>query len=292
MKNLRQIISPLIVIIGLAIMAYPSVSEYFLEKNASKAVSQYDETISALDQERIESAFKAANAYNRLLASGEEKDETVTDDRGNPVTMNSYNDLLSLAGNGQIGYISIPVLDETIPVYHGTDNSVMQTGIGHLQGSSLPVGGKSTHAVLTGHRGLPLANLFTNLDQVKKGDYFSLRILNRTLYYRVDSINVVLPEDTSKLKIESGKDYVTLVTCTPYGINSHRLLVRGVRTRYSGKENEKPPQGYAKGLIAFWKRLPMQYRHMLMGIGAIIVIVIIKKIIEKTLSRKKYNKAS
>lgn len=284
---MRRTISPLIVIIGLAVMIYPSVSEYLIEKNASRAVSSYDDTVAALDEETIEASIKAAGAYNRLLMTGEDSDTSVTDDIGNPVTTKSYDHLLSLAGGGgQMGYIIIPVLDETIPIYHGTDNAVMQTGIGHMEGTSLPIGGDSTHAVLAGHRGLPLANLFTNLDQIEIGDTFYLKMLDRTLCYTVDSIDIVLPEKTEGLRIEPGKDYVTLVTCTPYGINSHRLLVRGVRTPYDPSDGE-PDKGYTKSLKAFWKRLPMQYRHLIIGISILVLILLAKKQADRIAEKRK-----
>lgn len=270
----KRIISSILIVLGLTVLFYPSVSEFLIEKNASRAVDRYDEMISKIDAEKIDAAFRAAEEYNRLLVSGKEKGD-IPDDKGNPVTLDSYNDLLSLTGNGQMGYISIPALNETIPVYHGTDESVMQTGIGHIQGTSLPVGGNTTHAVLTGHRGLPLANLFTNLDQIKKGDKFFLRIMNKTLCYQVDRIVTVLPDDVSGLDIEEGKDFVTLVTCTPYGVNSHRLLVRGKRTAFD--ESEMAPAGYRGGLKAFWNRLPMQYRHLLLGIAILLFLVAVRK---------------
>ena len=176
-----------------------------------------------------------------------------------------------------MGYITIPKINETIRIFHGTEEAVLQVGAGHLESTSFPVGGADTHAVLSGHRGLPSANLFTDLDRLEKGDVFYIKILNRTFCYKIDRIVTVLPNDTTELAIQKGKDYVTLVTCTPYGVNSHRLLVRGERTDFD-ETQDIPVYHSTVELGTFWSRLPVQYRHMLIGVGAIIVFLIFERI--------------
>ena len=290
----HRLIKGLIILVGLGILLYPSISVYLSEKNATEAVEAYEDAISKTKDDKIKKALAAATAYNHMLVTGksiagksidgksidsQSIDETVKDGAGHPVTLESYADLLNLTGNGVMGYIYIPKLNIKINIHHGTENAVMQIGIGHLQGSSLPVGGKSTHAVLTGHRGLPSVSLFTDLDQLKKGDRFYLRILNKTLCYRVDQIVTVLPNNLEQLAIKDGKDYVTLVTCTPYGVNSHRLLVRGRRTAYKAAAGGKLPKMKTNSLRAFWHRLPAQYRHLIMGLTLIILIIMLRRIL-------------
>ena len=188
-----------------------------------------------------------------------------------------------------MGYISVPKLNVTIPIYHGTSEAVLQVGIGHLENSSFPVGGESTHACLSGHRGLPTAELFTDLDRMKTGDIFFIKILDRTLCYKVDQILTVLPQETQELAIVNGKDYITLITCTPYGVNSHRLLVRGVRQEYA---EEAPIPIYETDLTdsSFWSNLPAQYRHMLIGVAAVLIFLILRRIviiIKNTLKKRR-----
>lgn len=184
---------------------------------------QYNETASKLDTAKTQAILDAASQYNaRLAQTGMKWQMSAADEK-------EYESLLNADGSGIMGYINIPKIDVELPIYHGTDDAVLQTSIGHLSGTSLPVGGPSTHCVLSGHRGLPSAKLFTDLDQMKEGDTFTLTILNETLTYQVDQIRIVEPTDLSDLQIVDGQDLCTLVTCTPYGINTHRLLVRGHR---------------------------------------------------------------
>lgn len=180
-------------------------------------------------------------------------------------------------GNGMMGYITIPRIHVTIPLYHGTEEEVLQVAIGHLQNTSLPVGGESTHAVLSGHRGLPSKALFTDLDQVQIGDVFYLTVLNETIYYQVDQILTVLPNETDALAITKGEDHVTLVTCTPYGVNSHRLLVRGTRMDYTPETGEAAPVGEVE--LSPWMKMPMQYRHLLLGLAALAGILLLRGLV-------------
>ena len=277
----RKIIRALLVLIGIGILVYPSVSQYLHNKNMSRVIASYNDDVSRIEKSQIDKLFQEAQAYNKMLASSE--GEKITFPDGRPVPRESYEKVLNVNGNGMMGYISIPKLNETNCIFHGTDESVLQSGVGHLKNTSLPAGGDSSHSVLMGHRGLPSADLFTDLDQLVIGDCFYIKILDRTLCYTVDNISVVLPDKMDELSIEKGKDYVTLVTCTPYGVNSHRLLVRGVRTPFDEKEGI--PVYTAKDIKTFWSKLPAQYRHMLIGAGAIIVFLILWALFRLLISR-------
>lgn len=225
------------VLVGLAIMAYPTISNFLVERNASRVVSAYQEAVDALSDEDAQAMLDAARAYNAQLAglAGIPADQGGADAGtvSSSALRDEYNQLLNLNGDGVMGYITIPRLDETLPIYHGTDEATLQVGVGHIDTSSLPVGGASTHAALSGHRGLPSAKLFTDLDRMKKGDIIFVRVLKSTFAYQVDQIETVLPDQTDSLDITAGDDYLTLVTCTPYGTNSHRLLVRGHAIPYT-----------------------------------------------------------
>ena len=222
-KHLSTIFLFLIFFLGLSLLLYPTFSDWWNSMHQSRAISTYSEAVATMDNEKYDEIWSAAWEYNRSLI-----------DRPNDYLLSEeqkvqYEALLDIGQNGIMGYIEIPKIDVTLPVYHGTEESVLQVAIGHLEWTSLPVGGESTHSVLSGHRGLPSAELLTNIDHLEVGDRFTLHILNMELTYRVDQIRVVEPNDASLLQIEQGQDYVTLLTCTPYGINSHRLLVRGAR---------------------------------------------------------------
>ena len=221
--KLTNIVLVLIFLAGLSLLLYPTVSDYWNSLHASRAVSEYAEQVNALDQDRYKDLWKQAVDYNRTLL-----------DRVNSFTLTEeqqeqYDGLLNLSGTGIMGYIEIPNINVSLPVYHGTAESVLQIAVGHVDWTSLPVGGEGTHCVLSGHRGLPSAKLFTNLDKIVEGDTFSIRVLDEVLTYEVDQILIVEPTEVDALQIEPGKDLCTLVTCTPYGINTHRLLVRGRR---------------------------------------------------------------
>lgn len=222
-KHLSTILLLLIFLIGLSLLLYPAVSDYWNSLHQSRAIATYAEQVAEIDNDLYDRLWSDAEAYNqtlldkpdRFLLSEEEQTE--------------YESLLNISGNGILGYIEIPSIKCALPIYHGTDEAVLQIAVGHIEGTSLPVGGEGTHAVLSGHRGLPSAKLFTDLDQLVLGDTFLLRVLDETLTYEVDQILIVEPYELDALAIEAGKDYCTLVTCTPYGINTHRLLVRGHR---------------------------------------------------------------
>ena len=222
-KHLSTIILILIFLSGLSLVLYPTVADYWNSLHQSRAIATYAEEVAHIDTEKYTAVWQDAVAYNQSLWTRDNifilSDEQKI----------AYDQLLNIGGNGVMGYIEIPSIGVSLPVYHGTDEAVLQIAIGHLEWTSLPVGGESTHCVVSGHTGLPSAKLFTNLNQLEKGDTFLFRILDETLTYEVDQINIVLPHETDLLHIEEGKDLCTLVTCTPYGVNSHRLLVRGHR---------------------------------------------------------------
>jgi len=220
----------LIFLAGLSLLLYPTISNYWNSLHQSQAIAVYDQTLDTMDREKNQAMLQQAREYNDSLLS--RSDEFHLDE----ALQAQYKSLLNVTGTGIMGYMDIPCINCKLPIYHGTEEAVLQVAVGHLEWTSLPVGGPSTHAVLSGHRGLPSTELLTHLDRMETGDKFYIHILGEVLEYRVDDIAVVLPEDTSRLRVVAGEDYVTLVTCTPYGINSHRLLVRGTRVQDSTAE--------------------------------------------------------
>ena len=221
--TLSNIILILMLLLGLSLLLYPTFADYWNSLHQTRAMATYAEEVAVLDDDKYIELWQDAIAYNQSLT--EKENQYYVDDE----SMVLYESLLNVIGNGIMGSIEIPSIGCNLPIYHGVDESVLQVAIGHLEWTSLPVGGESTHCVLSGHRGLPSARLFTDLDQLQVGDTFMLHILDETLTYEVDQILIVLPYETEALLIEEGKDLCTLVTCTPYGVNSHRLLVRGHR---------------------------------------------------------------
>lgn len=217
-KRLPLVVMFLILVAGLSVMGYPVVSDWLSVYTAKVEIADYTTAVEEEDSTQLDAMWTQAEEYNQSLNSATK------------TSVVSYEDLLSVTD--AIGYLEIPKIGVYMPIYHGIDTEVLEKGIGHMPETSLPVGGKSTHCVLSGHTGLPAAKILTDLDKMKEGDLFYLHVLGRVLAYKVDQIKVVLPEETDDIKITEGKDYVTLLTCTPYGINTHRLLVRGERTDY------------------------------------------------------------
>ena len=208
---------------GLSLLLYPTVSDWWNSMHQSRAIASYVESVVELDEEQYDAVWQAAQEYNAALPDDDTRFLPGEEEQA------LYETLLNVGGDGIMGYVEIEKIDVLLPIYHGTNEEVLQVAIGHIEGSSLPVGGAGTHTVISGHRGLPSARLFTDLDQLDEGDTFMLHILDETLTYEVDQIRIVEPDDISNLALEAGADYCTLVTCTPYGVNSHRLLVRGHR---------------------------------------------------------------
>ncbi len=289
MRKFKIICSVLMIVSGLAIMAYPVVSNMLYRENASKLIENYDEQVAEIDQEEIDAVKEAAKNYNDQLQKIVVKEESGDWKEDGQ----SYLDLLGIGSS--IGYITIPKIDVNLPIYNGTSANVLQKGIGHIERSSFPLGGESTHSVLTGHRGMPDAVLFTDLDLLEKGDMFYLHVLDEVLAYQVDQVKVVEPDVTSDLNIVKGKDYCTLVTCTPYAINSHRLLVRGTRVPYTGEEEASGEyQGFSTGMVVkrwidVWPFL-VAAGAVVLGLEIIIMITLLKRYLKKHSKNKKSRK--
>lgn len=228
-KQNVTIIMLLMFFIGLLILFYPTISNLYNEKNKTRIISNYEEILKNIDNSKYEEEKIFADKYNKKLNKIEEP-------LINYKSIPNYNKLLNINNDGMMGYLVIDKIKVELPIYHGTSNKVLASSVGHLKGSSLPIGGESTHSILSAHRGLPSAKLFSDLDKLEIGDTFKIVVLDEVLVYKVDKISVVKPSEINELKITKGKDYVTLLTCTPYGINTHRLLVRGVRVT---KEDKK-----------------------------------------------------
>ena len=257
---------------GLSLLLYPFLADYWNSMHQSRAIATYRNAVTELDNNDYEGMLEEAQAYNdalpgnpdRFLPSEEEHQQ--------------YENLLNISEDGIIGYVEIPSIHVSLPFYHGTDEDILQVAAGHIEGSSLPVGGEGTHCVISGHRGLPSARLFTDIDQLTEGDIFTLLVLDETLTYEVDQIRIVEPEDISLLEIEEGKDLCTLVTCTPYGVNSHRLLVRGHRVE--NREEEGILRITADALM-------VDSRFVAPVIAAPIILVLILVLVVRTLRKRR-----
>lgn len=229
-EKLLLIISIIFIILGVGIFLYPSISNYLAEKNHIDIIRNYDDLIVKIDEEKINEEKEKAKIYNENL-SGDPVHDPFVIGSGYALPEN-YKEVLNIAGDSVMGYVEIPKISVYLPIYHGTSDEVLEKGVGHIQNTSVPIGGKSTHSVLTGHTGLPNAELFTRLDELGIGDIFYIHVLDDVLTYKVFETKVILPDKIDELQILNGKDYITLVTCTPYGVNSHRLLVKAERVEY------------------------------------------------------------
>ena len=277
MKKIRVIFCVIIFMTGLGIASYPFISNMVAQRHASQVVKDYETNVEEMDEEKIDAMKEAAEKYNEQLSNV----VSVDDENENNEQGESYADLLNIGES--LGYITIPKIDVNLPIYNGTSQDVLSKGVGHMEQSSYPLGGESTHCVLTGHRGLPSAVLFTDLDKLEIGDEFYLHVLDEILAYKVDQIKVVEPNEFGDLEIIDGKDYCTLVTCTPYAINSHRLLVRGERTEYKGEQDKQTKNQMQTGALT--KRIVDVWPWLL---GAFLVAVLIESgIFFSILKRKK-----
>lgn len=265
MKKIRVIFCVIIFMTGLGIASYPFISNMVAQRHASQVVKDYETNVEEMDEEKIDAMKEAAKKYNEQLSNV----VSVDDENENNEQGESYADLLNIGES--LGYITIPKIDVNLPIYNGTSQDVLSKGVGHMEQSSYPLGGESTHCVLTGHRGLPSAVLFTDLDKLEIGDEFYLHVLDEILAYKVDQIKVVEPNESGDLEIIDGKDYCTLVTCTPYAINSHRLLVRGERTEYKGEQDKQTKNQMQTGALT--KRIVDVWPWLL---GAFLVAVMIE----------------
>lgn len=288
-NRVLTVILVLVLITGLGVLVYPFVSNMLHDRKQDEIITEYNENMENLDQEEKDAMLERAREYNESLLGN-----VVLTDPFDPAAMEEqneeYDSILNLEGDGVMAYVEIPRIDLYEAVYHGTSDEVLARGIGHLMNTSLPVGGEGTHAVLSGHTGLPEAELFTNLELVEEGDVFYIHVLGETLAYEVDQIKVVEPSDTSDLLIEQGKDYVTLVTCTPYGINSHRLLVRGHRVPYTEELRDRGDAQAAEGVEGeSWKAV--YGRALLEGVLIAAVILGVFLIVMRRLRKKGVIKA-
>ena len=267
-KHLSTIILGIVLLAGLSLLLYPTISDYCNSYHQSKAIAGYVQAVDNLDDEKRQKMLEAAQEYNEKLLSNDDRYHMTDEQR------EEYESLLDVSGNGIMAYIEIPSLNITIPIYHGTDKEILQIGIGHIEGTSLPVSGYGTHCAVSGHRGLTSSKLFTDIDQMAEGDVFMIYVLGETLTYQVDQIRIVLPDDLNDLKIESDKDYCTLTTCTPYGINTHRLLIRGHRI----------PNNDVDGLVVEdAKQIKPLHEAMVLGVAFLVLYIIICKVIDKTI---------
>lgn len=277
-RRIADIIRIVVLLVAFSVLLYPTVSNYLYEKNSSRVVSKYDEEVVRLSRAEKEKMLEDARQYNaEMLGSLELLDpfSPVKDE-----TDARYAALLNVDGSGMMGYVCIPKIDVELPVYHGTSENVLQSGVGHFEGTSLPVGGESTHTVLTGHRGLPSKLLFTQLDDLETGDVFYVKVLGEKFAYEIDQILTVLPEETDELSIVPGEDYATLVTCTPYAINTHRLLVRGHRVPYEealAKESDEVDHGL---------KIPFEVKVLLIAFIVLLAIFIAWMIIRNGRGRR------
>jgi len=273
-KHLPTIIIVLIFLCGLSLFLYPTISNLYNEYLNHKLIGDYEKSFEKTTPEQFNAAMDDAIAYNQNRTNNEKLKELGL----------TYEKVLNVADNGMMGYIEIPKISVSLIIYHSIEESVLQTGIGHVPESSLPIGGSSTHCVLAGHTGLPSAKLLTNIDHLEVGDSFYIHVLNEVLEYRIDNVSVVEPTEVSKLNVISGKDYVTLVTCTPYGVNSHRLLVRGIRVDKSDNldTNAANVQNELLGI-------DIKYLITFSLIGLFIIFIAVRKIMKMKKSKKKAN---
>lgn len=266
-KRKSRILSLLLILAllaGLSLLLYPTAADWWNSMHQSRAIASYVESVVELDETQYESVWQAAVEYNAGIP--DEDTRFLPDEEEKAL----YETLLNVGGDGIMGYVEIPGIDVELPIYHGTNEEILQTAVGHIEGSSLPVGGEGTHSVISGHRGLPSARLFTDLDQLEPGDTFMLHVLNETLTYEVDEINTVLPDDISHLGLEDGEDLCTLVTCTPYGVNSHRLLVRGHRV-----ENAPEPIVDVVQIIADATRIPQALVALIIALPVLTAVALL-----------------
>ena len=277
-EKILLIIAIIFIIVGTGIFLYPSISNYFAEKNHVEAIRNYDKMVVKIGEDSLKKEREKAQTYNENL-SGDPVHDPFVLGSGYALPEN-YKEVLNISGDGIMGYIQIPKISVDLPIYHGTSEEVLEKGVGHIQNTSVPIGGNSTHSVLTGHTGLPNAELFTRLDELIVGDIFYIHVLNDILTYKVYEIKVVLPDNIDELRITSGEDLVTLVTCTPYGVNSHRLLVKAERVEYEDyTENNGNTTEFSNNSNTInnveTKKTNKQYSLTGIQIGTVILVIVL-----------------
>ena len=275
-KKLINFVFLLLFLTGFAILTYPTIADQWNTFRQSRLISDYQETISQMEEEDFEEVWAAARAYNQTFSQNSILSDVFGIDEAEHIEDTEYWQVLNVAGDGVMGYLTIPKINLRLAVYHGTEEQVLQTGVGHMNGTKLPIGGENNHTVLSAHRGLPIAKLFTDIDQLEPGDLFYLHILNEDLAYEVDRILPMVDKDNydaleEALKIEEGQDQVTLFTCTPYGVNSHRLLVRGHRVPYSGELDTAPTP--VESMVQAIQNYYMLY--LLLGLSVTVLVIFV-----------------
>lgn len=286
-RKISTFLFGLLFLTGFGILIYPTVSDQWNTYRQNQLISSYETRVSDLTEEDFTEEWNKANAFNAALAQNDLYGDVFGED-GTDIKTTEYWKILNVAGDGVMGYLSIPKINIKLAIYHGTADDVLQTGVGHLNGTKLPVGGESTHSVLAAHRGLPSARLFTDIDQMKKGDMFYIHVLDETLAYQVDEILDMVDKDDREtldkvLQIQQGKDQVTLFTCTPYGVNSHRLLVRGTRVPYNGEEEME-----TSAVDSMLKSVQNYYMlYLILGLSVTLLIILLMRFMFKVKDRKR-----
>ena len=286
-RKITSFLFGLLFLVGFGILAYPTISNQWNTYRQSRLISNYDDAVSRMTEEDFEEAWTAARNYNQTFSQNSIRSDVFGVEEAEDIRQTAYWQVLNAAGDGIMGYITIPKINIKLGIYHGTDTDVLETGVGHLNGTKLPVGGESSHSVLSAHRGLPSAKLFTDIDQLGKGDRFYLHILDEDMAYEVDQIHPMVDKDDidaleEALKVEEGADYVTLFTCTPYGVNSHRLLVRGRRVPYEGEIESTPVDSMVQAIQNYYML------YLLLGLGVTALVILIMR---RVMGPKKVEKA-
>lgn len=288
-RKISGILFGLMFLLGFAILIYPTVSNQWNTYRQNQLISSYEELIGKMAEEDFTKEWEKANAFNDTIIHNNIFGD-VFGENGDDIKNTEYWQTLNVGNDGVMGYVSIPKINVKLSIYHGTADDVLQTGIGHLNGTKLPIGGESTHSVLAAHRGLPSARLFTDIDQLERGDMFYIHVLDETLAYQVDQILDMVDKDDNEtlqkaLQIEEGQDYVTLFTCTPYGVNSHRLLVRGTRVPYNGEEEIESTA--AESMLKSIQNYYMIY--LILGLSVTLLVILLMKFLIKP-GKKKHKK--
>ena len=285
-RKISGILFGLMFLLGFAILIYPTVSNQWNTYRQNQLISSYEELIGKMAEEDFTKEWEKANAFNDTIIHNNIFGD-VFGENGDDIKNTEYWQILNVGNDGVMGYVSIPKINVKLSIYHGTADDVLQTGIGHLNGTKLPIGGESTHSVLAAHRGLPSARLFTDIDQLERGDMFYIHVLDETLAYQVDQILDMVDKDDSEtlqkaLQIEEGQDYVTLFTCTPYGVNSHRLLVRGTRVPYNGEEEIESTA--AESMLKSIQNYYMIY--LILGLSVTLLVILLMRFLIKPGKKK------
>lgn len=280
-RKILNILFGLMFLIGFGILVYPTIADQWNTYRQSRLINNYKDVIAEMEPEDFTKEWEAARSFNATIPQNNIYGDVFGED-GKEAENTAYWQVLNIAGDGVMGYLSIPKIDVKLSIYHGTSDEVLQTGIGHLDGTALPIGGESTHSVLAAHRGLPSARLFTDVDQLQEGDKFYIHVLDEVLAYQVDQILDMVDKDDHEtleaaLQTEEGKDYVTLFTCTPYGVNSHRLLVRGVRVPYNGEEDVEPAA--AESMLQSIQDYYMLY--LILGLAVTFLVILLLRFLMK-----------